>query len=48
MAAQANALLLVDIQNDFCEGGSLAVEPDKSDRILKKLADQGANLIQED
>lgn len=25
MAAQTNALLLVDIQNDFCEGGSLAV-----------------------
>lgn len=25
MAARKNALLLVDIQNDFCEGGSLAV-----------------------
>jgi nicotinamidase-related amidase len=48
MAAQANALLLVDIQNDFCEGGSLAVEPDKSDRVFKELAGQSANLIQED
>lgn len=41
MADQHNALLLVDIQNDFCEGGSLEV-PEASDilPVVNRLVDE--------
>lgn len=50
MAAQTDALLLVDIQNDFCEGGSLAV-PDASsilpvvNRMIDEAVAEGEQVI---
>ncbi len=49
MAAENTALLLVDIQNDFCEGGSLAVESASNilpvvNRMIAE-AEQGHQLI---
>lgn len=50
MAAHEHALLLVDIQNDFCEGGSLAV-PVASDilpvanRLIRRAGNAGQLII---
>ncbi len=39
------ALVIVDVQNDFCEGGSLAVDggADVAERISRHVADHGAD-----
>jgi nicotinamidase/pyrazinamidase len=47
MSDQTNALLLVDIQNDFCEGGSLAV-PEASDilPVVNRLIEQARSAAE--